>query len=251
MWHPHWAPWNNIGFTQFRLSQFHVGSNREVKDVCQINLIGFWAPLWTQNALGSNGRKKYLISCLLQCKVIPHPLGNGWTSQKKNETKTTKKNNIFSSTQPTAQMSMPVSANMTPSEIQTVVDVNQIQHIHFGHVAIFSSTGLLIALVKFRPLTKMSEVEVNQWDELSQFLFGERKFTYPITTSVELLEVFMFSIGWRKCSTKNEQSGLYGSLGKIENKKDEWRSRGANLSLVGCILGQSLQYVGDKLFQKI
>ncbi|MBW0492851.1 hypothetical protein O181_032566 [Austropuccinia psidii MF-1] len=46
----------------------------------------------------------------------------------------------------------------------------------------------------------------------------------------------MFAIGWRKCSTKNEKFGLYGSLGKIENAKDEWGNRGANLSLVGCIL---------------
>ncbi|MBW0507037.1 hypothetical protein O181_046752 [Austropuccinia psidii MF-1] len=77
-------------------------------------------------------------------------------------------------------MSMPVSANMAPSEIQRVVDVNQIKHLHFGGVAIFSSTGLLIALVGFRPFTTMSEVGVNQWDELSQFSFCERKFTDPI-----------------------------------------------------------------------
>ncbi|MBW0578806.1 hypothetical protein O181_118521 [Austropuccinia psidii MF-1] len=69
---------------------------------------------------------------------------------------------------------MTVSANITPSEIWRVVDVNQIKHIHFGRVAIFSSTGLLIALVEFRPFTTMSEVEVNQWDELSQFLFRKR-----------------------------------------------------------------------------
>ncbi|MBW0534109.1 hypothetical protein O181_073824 [Austropuccinia psidii MF-1] len=97
----------------------------------------------------------------------------------------------------------------------------------------------------------MSEVEVNQWDELSQFLFLKRRFTEPIATNGALLEGFMFTIGWCKCSTKNEQFGLYGSLGKIENTKDEWRKQGANLSSVGCILGQSLQYVGDNLFQKI
>ncbi|MBW0569936.1 hypothetical protein O181_109651 [Austropuccinia psidii MF-1] len=62
------------------------------------------------------------------------------------------------------------------------------------------------------------------------------------------MEGFIFAIGWRKCSTKNEKFGLYGSLGKIENAKDEWQNQGANLSLVGCILGQSLQYIGDKLF---
>ncbi|MBW0488491.1 hypothetical protein O181_028206 [Austropuccinia psidii MF-1] len=61
----------------------------------------------------------------------------------------------------------------------------------------------------------------------------------------------MFAIGWRINSTKNDQFGLYGSLRKIENSKDEWWKQGANLSLVGCILGQSLKYVGDKLFQKI
>ncbi|MBW0511119.1 hypothetical protein O181_050834 [Austropuccinia psidii MF-1] len=61
----------------------------------------------------------------------------------------------------------------------------------------------------------------------------------------------MFTIRWCKCSTNNKQFSLYGSIRKIENAKDEWQNRGANLSSVGCILGQSLQYVGDKLFQKI
>ncbi|MBW0563669.1 hypothetical protein O181_103384 [Austropuccinia psidii MF-1] len=146
---------------------------------------------------------------------------------------------------------MPVSANITPSKINGVVDVNQIKLIHFGRVAIFSSAGLLIALVEFRPFTTMSEAEVNQWDELSQFLFREKRFTAPIATNGELLEAFMFVIGWHKCRMKNEQFGLYGSVGKIENAKDELCNQGANLSLVGCILGQSLQYVGDNLFQKI
>ncbi|MBW0472848.1 hypothetical protein O181_012563 [Austropuccinia psidii MF-1] len=39
---------------------------------------------------------------------------------------------------------------------------------------------------------------------------------------------------------KNEQFGLYGSVGKIENTKDEWKDQGANLSSVGRILGKSL-----------
>ncbi|MBW0564249.1 hypothetical protein O181_103964 [Austropuccinia psidii MF-1] len=140
---------------------------------------------------------------------------------------------------------------MTPSEIWRVVDVNKIKRIHFGHVAIFSSTGLLIVLVEFQPFTTMSGVKVNQWDELSQFLFREKRFTNLIATNEALLEGYMFAIGWCKCSTKNEKFGLYGSVGKIENTKDEWRDRGANPSSVGCILGQSLQYVGDNLFQKI
>ncbi|MBW0557373.1 hypothetical protein O181_097088 [Austropuccinia psidii MF-1] len=110
---------------------------------------------------------------------------------------------------------------MTPSEIWRLVKVNQIKRIHFG-VEIFSSNRLLIALVEFRSFTTMSEVEVNQWDELSQFLFHKRRLTNPIATNGALLEGFMFAIGWRKCSTKNEQFGLYGSLGKIENAKDEW-----------------------------
>ncbi|MBW0573376.1 hypothetical protein O181_113091 [Austropuccinia psidii MF-1] len=97
----------------------------------------------------------------------------------------------------------------------------------------------------------LHEVKANQWDELSQFLFGERRFTDPIETNWALLEGFLFAIGWRKCSTKNEQFGLYGSVGKMETAKDEWRNQGANLSLVGCILGQSLRYVGDNLFEKI
>ncbi|MBW0550945.1 hypothetical protein O181_090660 [Austropuccinia psidii MF-1] len=145
-------------------------------------------------------------------------------------------NRLFSSSRPTEQISMPVLANMTPSRIQRVVDVNQIKHIHFGCVAIFSSTRLLIALVEFRPFTIMSEVKFNQWDELSQFFFCKKRFTNPIATNGALLEGFIFSIGWRKCSKKNEQFGLYGSVGKIEKAKDEWRNRGANLSLVCCIL---------------
>ncbi|MBW0522803.1 hypothetical protein O181_062518 [Austropuccinia psidii MF-1] len=140
---------------------------------------------------------------------------------------------------------------MTPSENPRVVDVNQIKCIHFGRMAILSSTGLLISLVEFRPLTTMSEVEVNQWDELSKFLFCKREFINPIATNAALIEGFMFTIGWCKCSMKNEQFGLYGSLRKIENTKDEWWNQGANLSLGGCILGQSLQYVGNRLFQKI
>ncbi|MBW0562293.1 hypothetical protein O181_102008 [Austropuccinia psidii MF-1] len=210
------------------------------KDVCQSKLLGHWAPFWTQTSLASNGRKQYLISCLLQNIVFPQPLGNSGRSQKTNEHKTTRMNRLFSSSCPTAQISMPVSANMTPSEIWRGVDVNQIEHIHFGRVEIFSSTRLLIALVEFRPFTTMSEVKVNQWDELSQFFFCERRFTDPIVTNGALLEGFMFAIGWRKCSMKNEQFGLYGSVGKIENTKDEWQNRGANLSSVGCILGQSL-----------
>ncbi|MBW0494326.1 hypothetical protein O181_034041 [Austropuccinia psidii MF-1] len=97
----------------------------------------------------------------------------------------------------------------------------------------------------------MSEAKVNQWYESSQFLFHKRKFTDLIPTNGALLEGLMFAIGWKKCSTKNKQFGLYESLGKIENTKDEWQNKGENISAVGCILGQSLQYVGEKLFQKI
>ncbi|MBW0481291.1 hypothetical protein O181_021006 [Austropuccinia psidii MF-1] len=210
------------------------------KDVWQIKLLGHCVPFWTKKALGSNGRKQYLISCLLQHKVIPHPLGNSGTSQKTNNGKITQKNKFFSSTQPTAQISMPVSANITPSEIWRLVDVNQITPIHFGHMAIFSSTVLLISLVKFRPFTTISEVKVKQWDELSQFLFCKRRFTNPIATNRELLEGFMFTIEWCKRSMKNAQFGMYGSLGKIANAKDEWPNRGADLSSMGRILGQSL-----------
>ncbi|MBW0465757.1 hypothetical protein O181_005472 [Austropuccinia psidii MF-1] len=132
---------------------------------------------------------------------------------------------------------MPVSANITTSNSQSIVNFTSIKPIHFGPVAIFSETGLLTALVKFRPFTIMSEVKVNQWDELSQFLFCKREFTNPIETNGALLEGFMFSIGWRKWSMKNKQFGIYGGLGRIEDTKDEWRNKGANLSLVGCILG--------------
>ncbi|MBW0592523.1 hypothetical protein O181_132238 [Austropuccinia psidii MF-1] len=161
-------------------------STGKSKDVCRIKLLGHWAPFWTQNSLASNGRKQYLISCLLQHKVIPQPLRNSGTSQKTNEARIARKNGLFSSSQPTAQISMPVSANMTPSEIWRLVDVNKIKRIHFGRVENFSSTALLISLVEFIPLTTMSKVEVNQWDELSQFLFLIRRFTNPIATNGEL-----------------------------------------------------------------
>ncbi|MBW0481128.1 hypothetical protein O181_020843 [Austropuccinia psidii MF-1] len=218
MWHLHWAPWKNIGFNGFRSSQCHVGSNREVK-LCVPN-------------------------------KAPWELGTIWDSKGLRFKWEEAVSDILSASTQT-QISMPVSANMTPSEIRRLVDVNQIKRIHFGRVAIFSSTRLLSALVEFRPFTTMSEVKVNQWEELSQFLFRKRIFTEPIATNGALLEGFMFAIGWCKCSTKKEQFGLYGSLGKIENTKDEWRNQGANLSSVGRILGQSLQYVGDNLFQNI
>ncbi|MBW0526907.1 hypothetical protein O181_066622 [Austropuccinia psidii MF-1] len=140
---------------------------------------------------------------------------------------------LFSSSRPTEQISIPVSANITPSEIWRVLDVTQIKRIHFGCVAIFSSTGLLSALVEFLPFTTMSEVEVNQWDELSQFLFRKNSLTDLIATNGALWEGLMFAIGWPKCSMKNEQFVLYGSVGKIKNAKDEWRIQGANLSSVG------------------
>ncbi|MBW0583532.1 hypothetical protein O181_123247 [Austropuccinia psidii MF-1] len=60
----------------------------------------------------------------------------------------------------------------------------------------------------------------------------------------------MFAIGWRKCSTKNEQFGLYGSVGKIENAKDEWQNRGANLSLVPTMLKAPYTYAGYQRFTR-
>ncbi|MBW0537465.1 hypothetical protein O181_077180 [Austropuccinia psidii MF-1] len=140
---------------------------------------------------------------------------------------------------------------MTPSVIWRVVDVTKIKCIHVGHVEIFSSTGLLITLVEFRPFKKMSAVEVKQWDELPKFLFFGRKFTDPVEANGELMEGFIFAIAWCKCSTKDNQFGIYGSLGRIEDAKDEWQKRDSNPSLVGCILGQSSQYVGDKFVPNI
>ncbi|MBW0494547.1 hypothetical protein O181_034262 [Austropuccinia psidii MF-1] len=119
---------------------------------------------------------------------------------------------------------------MTPRKIQRAVDVTQIKCIHIEHVEISSPTNLLIPLVKFRPLTTMSEVKINQWDELSKLLFRKRRFDDPIATNGELLEGFMFVIGRPKCSTKNKQ------FGRIEDTKYEWQNRGEILSLVGCIL---------------
>ncbi|MBW0577113.1 hypothetical protein O181_116828 [Austropuccinia psidii MF-1] len=137
-------------------------------------------------------------------------------------------NRLFSSSRPTAQISMPVSANMTPSEIWRV----------------------LIALIEFQPFTTMSEVKVNQWDELSQFLFCKKRFTEPIATNGAFLEGFIFAIGWCKCSKKNEQFGLYGSVGKIENKKDEWRDQGANLSSVPTMLKAPYTCAGCQRFTR-
>ncbi|MBW0537337.1 hypothetical protein O181_077052 [Austropuccinia psidii MF-1] len=168
--------------------------------------------------LDSNGRKQYLISCLLQHKVIPHQLGNSGTSQKTNEAKTTQNNMFFSSTPLTAQISIPVSTNMTPSEIQRDVDVNQIKCIHFGPVAIFSSTGLLIALVKFRPFTTMSEVEVNQWDALSQFLFHERKFTNPIATNGHYWGDLCSRLGGANAAPRMKNLVFMEVLGKLKTQ---------------------------------
>ncbi|MBW0572769.1 hypothetical protein O181_112484 [Austropuccinia psidii MF-1] len=164
MWHPHWAHGRTLALVGSDCANVMWAPTGKSKDVCRRKLLGHWAPFWTQNSLASNGRKQYLISCLLQHIVIAQPLGNSGRSQKTNEGKTTQRNRFFFYSQPTAQISMPVSANITPSEIRRVVDVNQIKRIHFGRVSIFSSTRLLIALVEFRPFTTMSEVKVNQWD---------------------------------------------------------------------------------------
>ncbi|MBW0482893.1 hypothetical protein O181_022608 [Austropuccinia psidii MF-1] len=201
--------------------------------------------------LDSHGSLKYVISFLFQHKVIPQQSGNSGMSRKTYEGKTAQRNKFFSSSQPTAQISMPVLANITTRDSRRIVDLTQIKRIHFGHVATFSLTGLLIALVEFRPFTTMSDIEFNQWDELSKGLFCKRKFRDPIATDGVLMEGFMFAIGWCKCSTKNKKFGIYRSLGRIEDAKDEWQNRGANLSSVGGILAQPLQYLGDILFQKV
>ncbi|MBW0580586.1 hypothetical protein O181_120301 [Austropuccinia psidii MF-1] len=65
----------------------------------------------------------------------------------------------------------------------------------------------------------MSDIEVNQWDELSQLLFRKKRFTLPIAANGALLEGFMFAIGWRKCSTKNEQFSPYGSDANASHAK--------------------------------
>ncbi|MBW0567519.1 hypothetical protein O181_107234 [Austropuccinia psidii MF-1] len=199
MWHPHWAPQKNIGFSRFRLCQCHVGSNREVKG-CVPNI----APWELGTILDSKGlsfKWQEAVSDILSASA----------------------HSDCSTTREYTNINASIS-KYAPSEIWRLVEVNQIKRIHFGHVAIFSSTGVLIGLVKFRPFTTMSEVEVNQWDELSQFLFWDKRFTNPIATNGALLEGFMFAIGWRKCSTKNEKFGLYGCVGKIEDAKDEWRN---------------------------
>ncbi|MBW0539045.1 hypothetical protein O181_078760 [Austropuccinia psidii MF-1] len=158
---------DGVTLTVPRSSQCHMGSNREVKGCLPNKAPWALGTILDSKALGLNGRKEYLISCLLQHKVIPHPLRNSGTCQKTNEGK-------------------------SPKRIR-----------------------LLIALVELRPFTTKSEVEFNQWDELSQFLFRERRFTNPIATNGALLGEFIFAIGWRKCSTKNEQFGQ--SLGYVED----------------------------------
>ncbi|MBW0578570.1 hypothetical protein O181_118285 [Austropuccinia psidii MF-1] len=97
-----------------------------------------------------------------------------WEIPKDKWHKITRMNRLLSSSRPTAQISMPVSANITPSEIQRLVDVNQIKCIHFGHVEICSSTGLLIALVEFRPFTTMSEVSQGLFEVKRAWHSGNR-----------------------------------------------------------------------------
>ncbi|MBW0552200.1 hypothetical protein O181_091915 [Austropuccinia psidii MF-1] len=124
---------------------------------------------------------------------------------------------------------------MTPSENQRVVDVNQIKRIHFGPMAIFSSTGLLIAVVEFRKFTTMSEVEVNQWDELSQFLFHGRKFSEPIAMNGALLEGFRFVIGWHKCRQRMSNLVFMEVLGKLKTQKMNGRTKGQILAWLAAL----------------
>ncbi|MBW0589876.1 hypothetical protein O181_129591 [Austropuccinia psidii MF-1] len=194
------------------------------KDVCRIELLGHWEPFCTQKSLASNGRKHCLISCLLQHKVIPQPLRNSGRSQNTNERKMTRMNRLFSSSRPTAQISMPVSANMTPSEIWRVVDVNQIKSIHFGRVEIFSSTRLLIALVEFRPFTTMSEVKVNQWDEVSQFLFREQRFTPPLQQMEHYWRDLCLQLGGTNAAQRMNNLVCMEVLGKLKMQKMNGRA---------------------------
>ncbi|MBW0495541.1 hypothetical protein O181_035256 [Austropuccinia psidii MF-1] len=83
---PHGRTLALVGSDQANVMWASTGKS---KDVCQIKLLGNWVPFCTQKALGSNERKKYLISCLLQHKVIPHTLRNSGTSPKTNEGKIT------------------------------------------------------------------------------------------------------------------------------------------------------------------
>ncbi|MBW0551946.1 hypothetical protein O181_091661 [Austropuccinia psidii MF-1] len=141
MWHPHWDTQKNIGFSQFRLCQCHVGSNREVKGC--VPDIAPWALDTILDSKILSFKWQEAVSDILSAST------HSGRSQKTNERKTTQMNRLLSSSLPTAQISMPVSENMTPSEIRRLVDVNQIKHIHFGRVPVFSSTRLLIALVQF------------------------------------------------------------------------------------------------------
>ncbi|MBW0478309.1 hypothetical protein O181_018024 [Austropuccinia psidii MF-1] len=119
---------------------------------------------------------------------------------------------------------------MTPSEIQRVVDVNQIKLPHFGCVAIFSSNGLLIALVEFRPFTTMSEVEVNQWDELSQFLFCERKFTDPIQTNGNYWRDLCLQLGGANAAQRMNNLVFMEVLGKLKIQKMNGGTKGQILA---------------------
>ncbi|MBW0514422.1 hypothetical protein O181_054137 [Austropuccinia psidii MF-1] len=125
MLHPHWVPWKNIGFSRFRSSQCHVGSNREVKG-CVLNK----AP-WALGTILDSKRLSFkwqeAVSDILSASTQSYPSTNreSGTLQKTNEVRIAQKNRLFSSSQPTAQISMPLSSNMTPSEIRRLVDVNQ------------------------------------------------------------------------------------------------------------------------------
>ncbi|MBW0562664.1 hypothetical protein O181_102379 [Austropuccinia psidii MF-1] len=92
----------------------------------------------------------------------------------------------------------------------------------------------------------MGKVKVNPWDELSQFFFRKKRFTNPIATNGELLEVFMFAIEWRKCSTKNEKFVCMEVLGKLKTQK---MNGGTKVPILARSLGvpsfDQVNYEGD------
>ncbi|MBW0477904.1 hypothetical protein O181_017619 [Austropuccinia psidii MF-1] len=114
---------------------------------------------------------------------------------------------------------------MIPSEIMRFVDVNQIKRIHFGRVAIFSSTGLVIPLVKFRPFTTMSEIEVNRWDELSQFVFHKRNFTDLIATNGHSLRDLCLQLGGTNSAQRTNNLVFMEVLGKLKMQKMNGRTK--------------------------
>ena len=116
---------------------------------------------------------------------------------------------------------------------------------------IFSSTGKLVAIVKFNPFSSMSELDFNNLNKLSQFLFNQCCFLTKITINKTIKSGEMWAIGWRKSMTKGELYGLYGTTKNIQNHQAAWDDQKQDLDEAGKILANGFKKLANGFLMSV